>query len=171
MSNVADSPKAPKYCDESITFVKLNDSRFQTALDNVYQQISARKNVEKGYMYLHRPDVKSVGQDSTVLHFAIGWRDENPMDVFTLSSAEKVFFHCGRFAVLTTVESISSIDHVIVGDIILNDVYLDDLIYEDQELIALNSVGDTIIYQESWRPSSIYLHPVFSMEFVIRNLY
>ena len=47
------------------------------------------------------------------------------------------------------------------------DEYLDDLVYEDEELVGLNSVGDTILYQESWRPISIYINPNFSMEYVI----
>jgi len=166
------SPMVIISCDESIAFAKFKDSRFQTALDNVYEQISEHRSIEKGYMYLHKPEVKSTGQDSTVLHFAIGWRDENPMDIYTSTSTstEQLFFHCGRFAVLTNVESVSFIDHMIVGDIVFDDAYLDDLVYEDQELIALNSAGDTIIYKEHWRPSSTYLHPPFVMDFIVRNL-
>ena len=167
VSNTIDNPKAMMFYDETIAFAKFNDNRFQIALDNVYQQISAHRNVDKGYMYLHQPDVKPNGQDSTMLHFAIGWRDENPMDVYESSSTEQLFFHCGRFAVLTNVESVSLIEHIIIGDIVFDDAYLDDLIHEDQELIALNSAGDTIIYQENWRPSSIYLHPTFSMDFIV----
>lgn len=159
----------PHAHEKSLDLAKFNDVNFQIAIDNVYDKLSLSRNIDKGYLYLHRSEEVMVTKDSIVLRFDIGWRDEDPVKVAATLSEKHLFFICGDYAVLANAQSVFPIDYSNIGKFVITDEYLDVLVHEDRELIGLNSAGDTVLYDQSWRPSSVYLHPTMVMEYTIYN--
>lgn len=149
--------------DVIIEYCSVSDSCLLAKLDSLYKIIE-HSNYAVGYFYIH-PSTKMNGTSSTVQILRVGWRNE-PMKEIMLGSRSKQLFlsHQKKYAIFMLADTLEIINHTVLGEIILSRSFIDTMLHPEQELILTDQLGDTVLYNPKWRPSSLYIHPQFEIK-------